>query len=223
MILRTVQAVILGMLLASAACTETSGYRVEKYFDVNFNELPEDVKIPSAAWDLLEMKSGAHGDGHGGEAPQSAEISFAEITVFLAQKNPGVVEREAVRIHLSKGGGTIDLAQFIGKQNGSFYLGFDFPKFANAKSKKVIFVSGARRRKVNGQIFGAGCNQILDITDRFFKEMAGEGIKVNTTQERYIGVIGGTFLFSAQTEKGIHVAQVTFKNSLLPNLFCKGQ
>ena len=222
------------------ACEKKPGYQVEELKQIKVEELAEDIKIPSKAWDLLEFKtvsaepaaaaheegghSGGGESGHGGgegKAAPAKNYTFSDVIVYLVQKNEGVVQGEAVKIHLPKGGGKIDLSRYITKQPGTFYVGFEFPAFETATAKKVVFVSRTRKRKIGEQIFGAGCNQILDITDRFLAEMKGEGIKVNTTQERYLSVLGGTFLFSAQTPGDVLLAQVTFVNPQFQHLFCE--
>ncbi len=57
---------------------------------------PDDIRVPSKAWDLLEFKAaeeaggGQESGGHGGgaEAPSSIgkNLIFSEVAVFLAQK-----------------------------------------------------------------------------------------------------------------------------------------
>lgn len=206
------------------ACTNDHGYHVGKAQEVKISEFTDDITIPSKAWDLLEFKSpeAASSGGHPAEpAAANKNLVFAEITVILVQKNPGIIKGEAVKISLPKGGGNIDLSHFVSEKKGTFYVGFEFPQFENATAKKIVFISGTKKRKIGGQIFGAGCNQYFDISDKFLKEMKGEGIKVNTTQERYLSVLGGTFLFAAKKDNETHMAQVTFKNSQFPYLFCK--
>lgn len=221
---------IIALLALSAwGCTKKTGYRVEHFEEVKVEELAEDIKLPTKAWDLLEFKSGeaaAHGsggEGHGEGAAKAASknFTFAEVNVLLVQKNEGVVEGEAVKIRLPKGGGRIDLSRYITGQPGTFYVGFEYPAFEAATDKKVVFVSRSRKRKIGDKVFGEGCNAILDITPRFLKEMQGEGLKVNTTQERYLSVLGGTFLFSAQNGSDVLLAQVTFVNPQFPHLFCE--
>ncbi|MGZ3769670.1 MAG: hypothetical protein ACXVCP_08815 [Bdellovibrio sp.] len=219
------------LLFLLNACTGKHGYHEDTKKEVKIPEFNEDVKIPSQAWDLLENKSTEHaaaeaesgGGGHSSPEPAAApkKIIFSEVTVILSQKNPGIIKNEAVKISLPKGGGVIDLSQFVTANKGSFFVGFEFPAFEGATSKKVIFVSETRKRRIGSEVFGAGCNKFFDITEKFFKEMKGEGIKVNTTQERYLSVIGGKFLFSAKKDIDTYVAQVTFLNSDYPSLFCK--
>lgn len=217
--IRFLRALTLCLSLLLGACKDEPGFLVHDYQEVKYGNLEDDIKIPTPAWEMLEFK----GEGHEEIVSTTKNVIFSEVTVFLVQKNPGIVEGEAVKLVLPKGGGKIDLSRFITNQKGSFYVGFEFPAFEEAKNKKVLFVSGSRKRKIGGQVFGAGCNQFFDITDRFFKEMKTGGLKVNTTQERYLSVLGGTFLFSAQSNNDVHIAQVTFKSSQYSPLFCGGQ
>lgn len=231
---KTVQALSIWMFFALGACKGNPGYHVDNAQEVKSSDFIEDIRIPSKAWDLLEFKNPEGSAGHGAppaeghsSAPSSESstannaVVFSEITVILAQKNSGIIKGEAVKISLPKGGGNIDLSQYITGKKGSFYVGFEYPAFEAASAKKVVFVSGTRKRKIGGQIFGSGCNQYFDISDKFLKEMKGEGLKVNTTQERYLSVLGGTFLFSAKKDNEVHLTQVTFTNSQFPSLFCK--
>ncbi|KYG62080.1 hypothetical protein AZI85_07720 [Bdellovibrio bacteriovorus] len=230
--IKFVQVSIFWMSVVLAGCTsDPAGYHVSEYHDVKFEDLAEDLKVPTKVWDMLEFKAapeGEHAEGGGGEHGAAAASSavgknlvFSEVNVFLVEKNDGIVENKAVKLLLPKGGGTVDLSRYITKKQGSFFVGFEFPQFETATAKKVIFVSKARKRRLGQQIFGSGCNQFFDITDRFLKEMAGEGIKVNTTQERYVSVLGGTFFFSAQKDNDVYLAQVTFTHSEYSPLFCE--
>ncbi|MFM6929990.1 MAG: hypothetical protein ACKOX6_16080 [Bdellovibrio sp.] len=228
---KSVRLLTVWMFLALGACTKTVGYHVEEFKEIKVEDLPDEVKVPSKAWDLLEFKTvgaEAHheakaeggGEGHK-EASGSKEVVFAAVKVFLVQKNEGIVNGEAIKIELPKGGGDIDLSQYLTGNNGSFYVGFEFPDFVESTAQKVLFVSRARKRKIDDQVYGAGCNQILDITNKYMLAMKGEGLKVNTTRERHLSTIGGTFLFSAQKAGSTLVAQVSFKDPKHQSLFCE--
>lgn len=223
----------LWLFLTLGACTKDPGFRVENYKEIKFEDVATDVKVPSKVWDFLEFKApgGAHAEheekkeeGHGekeGAVGATKEINFSEVNVFLVEKNSGLVRGTAVKIELPKGGGEIDLAQFITDEKGSFYVGFEFPEFTESTEQKVLFLSHTRKRRIDDKVLGAGCNQILDITTSFMKAMTKEGLKVNTTRERYTTVLGGTFFFSAKKAGSIYIAQVTFKDSKHQNLFCE--
>lgn len=213
---QSVQALSIWMFLLLGACTKEPGYQVSEYHEIKSDDLPKEVKVPRQAWDLMEFKSTAEG-----AAAVSKNLIFSEVNVFLVEKNPGVVEGEALKIALPKGGGTIDLSRFITGQRGTFYVGFEFPAFAEATGKKVLFVSKARKRRIGSEVFGAGCNQFFDITEEFFKKMQAEGLKVNNTQERHLSVLGGSFLFAAEKGTDVYLAQVKFTNTQLPQYFCE--
>ncbi len=51
--------------------------------------------------------------------------------------------------------------------------------------------------------------------------LAAEGLKVNSTQDRYLSVLGGSFLFAAEKGVDVHLAQVRFTNSQQPQFFCE--
>ncbi|CAE80878.1 hypothetical protein predicted by Glimmer/Critica [Bdellovibrio bacteriovorus HD100] len=216
MMKRSVQAASIWMFLLLGACTKEPGYHVSEYQEIKFEDVPEEVKIPTKAWDLLEFKPAVEGATSLGK-----NLIFSELTVYLVEKNPGVVEGEAIKIQLPRGGGTIDLSRFITDRRGTFYVGFEFPEFTDATGKKVLFLSKARKRRLGSEIFGAGCNQYFDITDEFFKKMKAEGLKVNSTQDRYLSVLGGSFLFAAEKGADVHLAQVRFTNSQQPQFFCE--
>lgn len=201
--------VFLGFLSLASCKGNPGGYHVEDYREVKFEDFPDDIKVPTKMWDLVE------------HAPKGKNnLIFSDVKVFLVEKNEGIIEGEAVEISLPKGGGNIDLSRFVTDKKGSFYVGLEFPGFEGASTKKVLFISATKKRRIGNQVFGAGCNQMFDITDKFLKEMSGEGLKVNTTQDRYLSVLGGTFIFAAQKEHDILLAQVTFQNSQNSFLFC---
>lgn len=228
------------LFLLLGACSKEPGYHVEEYHEIKFDDMATDVRLPSKVWDLLEFKEAGHEGGpeaahssgkeekkeEGKESAKevgggSKDISFSEVTVYLVEKNEGVVKDSAIKIEFSKGGGEIDLAQYISDRKGSFYVGFDFPEFTEATAQRVLFQSKTRKRRLDDKVIGAGCNQVLDITNSFMKSMPKEGLKVNTTRERSTTILGGTFFFAAKKADGIHVAQVTFKDSQHPGLFCE--
>ncbi|MDG0815609.1 hypothetical protein [Bdellovibrio svalbardensis] len=232
----------LWLFLALGACTKDPGFHVAEYKEIKFEDVASDVKVPSKIWDMLEFKAvsehgeaqaashgeapkaeggGEHGEKKEGAAGLPKEIIFSEVNVFLVEKNADIVKGEAIKIELPKGGGEIDLAQFISDQKGSFYVGFEFPEFTESTAQKVLFLSKGRKRRIDDKVIGAGCNQVLDITASFMKAMSKEGLKVNTTRERYTSVLAGTFFIAAQKAGNIYISQVTFKDSKHQNLFCE--
>lgn len=234
---------ILFSLIFLAACDHKTGYRDEHSKLEEVTDIAKEVRVPIKMWSVLKGES-SHGpakEGHG-EAPPAEEAGghggggregaskegdsdegfvFNEVKVLLTEKNPGIIRDKSVTLAFARGGGEIDLAQYVTENQGSFYVGFEFPEMEETEIKKVLFISHARKRKIDNQIFGAGCNEFYDITARFLKEMKGEGIKVNTTRKRHVSVLGGTFVISAQKGKQHYVTQVTFNDSSSPQLLCQ--
>ncbi len=226
-------------LLTVTGCSKPPGYRSDQYTSYKVQDLAQDQKIPVTTWDLLEGRAGeaehpeepsghggdSGGGEHGGSGPKTYSslktTVLGEVRVFLVEKNPGILRHPAIEVIFPRGGGTLDLAKYLSGQRGTFFVGFEFQSLAAATQKKVVFLSQAKRRKIGGQIFGSGCNQFFDVTDKFIQAMTVEGIKVNTTQDRHIGVLGGTFLFAAEIGGETQVAQVRVVDSQNNKLFCQ--
>lgn len=230
------------MLVLLGACSKEVEVEIKDYNELKIDELSEDIIVPAKVWDLLEYKDpvitahekGGHGDGNvrsnahgeakgGGEtksAVQSKETTLADVNIYLADATPGVVKGSPVKIKMPRGGGTLDLANYITDVEGSFYFRIEYPAFEDSSGQKVVFQSKTKKRKLDDKIWGAGCNQILDITKLFIKNMSKNGLKVNSTRQRHMTVLGGTFFFSAKIESGFSVAQVTIKDSKHKNIFC---
>ena len=232
-------------VLMLGACSKHEEGTHEEIHTLKVEDLPADIRIPSKAYSELQFKAaedghaaasaehGGGGGGHGGGggehggggaaagAPGAGGIIFAEVNVIIKEKNPGVVKGGEIKIKFPRGGGEVNLADYITETPGSFDVSFEYPDFVGSTQQKVIFVSKARKRRIDNQVFGAGCNQYFDITKAFAKAMLKDGIKVNTVRERYTSVLGGYFLFSAAKDGSQYMAQVTFKDSAHTHLFCE--
>ncbi len=241
-------AFFLSLIIGLGACTrnEKESFHSNESVEVKIEDVADDILIPSRAWDVLANFSGdanthvatpeghgeaapsagGHGDKKGGEGAAgiaggtTPSFLFSGVNVYLTEKNPKVLNSPSFKIELPKGGGTIDLASYVGKQIGSFYVGFEFPEWGQITGFKGIFVSHALKRNIRGNIHGAGCNKYIDISTQFQKNMKSDGLKVNTLDARHSTVLGGNFIFSAQ--KGIEhfITQVTFTDSSNKRLFC---
>lgn len=218
-------------ILMLSACSKHEEAAHEEIHTLKVEDVPADIRIPSKAYSELQFAAadaghaaaggGEHGDAAAAGTPAVSGIVFAEVSVILKEKNPGVVKGGEIKIKFPRGGGEVNLADYITETPGSFYVSFEYPDFLGSSQQKVIFVSKARKRRIDNQVFGAGCNQYFDITKAFAKAMLTDGIKVNTVRERYTSVLGGHFLFSAAKEGSQYMAQVTFRDSAHNHLFCE--
>ncbi len=210
----------LSLAIVAAACTKPASFHTENAEQVKIEELPSDFKMPAAIWDLVEKSSDAKATAEA----SNAGIFYSTAKVFLTEKNPNILRRPGFEIELPRGGGGIDLANYLTGDQGSFYVGFELPEeIAAGTNFKAIYISDARKRKLDERIFGAGCNQYFEITPKFLLMMKGEGIKANTTRQRHVTVLAGRYIFSAMKDNRIYITQVTLTDSRYRNLLCEAQ
>lgn len=204
--------------LLLASCHSETGYRNEHAKPEEVTEIPREIRVPLKIWDALAAEEkGKKTEKEGGDAG----YVFSEVKVFMTEKNPGVLKEPSVVISLPRGGGEIDLAQYVGARTGSFYVGFEVPEIEEKDMKKILFISHSRKRKLDEQVYGSGCREFFDITKSFMKEMKGEGLKVNTTRKRHVSVLGGTFILESKKAGQNYLTQVTFTDSENKNLLCQ--
>ena len=144
-------------------------------------------------------------------------IAYSVVQVKLTEKTSGVLISPEVVLKLPRGGGQVDLAQYVNNIQGTFRVSFELEEMSDPSTTKAFFVSRTRKRKIDGEVWGSGCNKYVDIHTFFANVGRKTGIEVNTTRNRHISVLGGTFFFSA----GPLVTQVTFIDSVQEKLFCK--
>lgn len=190
-------------------------------------EQGSDFLIPSQAWNLLLQSSedlvkleGKKKSEEEGELI-TASFAYAPLFVLLKEKNRGVLKESEYRLELPDGGGQIDLAKYVTRQVGSFYVDFEFEgQESQAKEQKVLFYSRTKKRKIGNDFVGTGCLKLLDLSSSF-SAAKREVIKVNTTRSFHATVLGGHFLFSWLKDGVRKVARVSFVDSEQPQLFCE--
>lgn len=176
-----------------------------------------------------EGGGGEHGGGGGGgEGSHSAgshlslPTEFAPLKVFLIEKNRGILRRQNTELAFGPGGGEIDLRDLVESKRGSFYLAFEFMPEADPKAEhKVFFLSNGIRRKRGDEKIGNGCDRYYDVTKAFDKAMKGEGFLLNTTDQRHVSALAGTFFFATKHADKLFLAQLTVKDSGQRALHCR--
>ncbi len=171
---------------------------------IEMTESGADVKVPIQIWEQF------------GNVGGKESISFSAIQVRLVEKTPGILVEPEIEIKFPRGGGEIDLANFVKDESGTFRVFFDLEEVASDDKMKAYFISGARKRKLDGEVWGAGCNKYMDIKKFILGAGKTKGIEVNTNRSRHDSVLGGTFFFAS----GNQITQVTFKDSKRADLFC---
>lgn len=182
-------------------------------FDLDYKivDTPQDVLIPSSIWDKLAVVNA------------KPQIVFVPMKVMLREKTKGVLKAPSIRLQMPRGGGQVDLAQYITDKQGSFYVKFGWDEDPKNEKTKVFFVSRARKRKVDGEEIGAGCKSYFNVAGAITKAQKKDGLLVNTTRLRYLSVIGGTFIFATEEGRELRLSQATFTDKSKPEYFCKAE
>lgn len=182
---------------------------VEEKGTISVHEAPGEVLIPSKIWDIV-----FHGE------QVKPRLIFVPIRLRLKQKNPEILSQELLTFQFPRGGGELDLSQFVRDKRGSFYVDFEFEHDKSPETSYVFFVSHSRKRKVENEIWGSGCRSFYQIGN--YLKMVGKkgGLLVNTTRFRHLSVLGGSFVFVNITGKEVRLAQITFKDSKNSQFFC---
>lgn len=181
---------------------------------VIYDEAPEDFKISKTVWDVLDSNETLTG-----EIPDPENI-FLPAALTLKQKNQEVLKNPEVEFEFGRGGGKLDLAQWIGSEAGTFYLKFNLSLFEQYPTLRVYFLSQARKRKIDDETFGVGCNKLIEITSAFKKSMAQKGLELNTTRARHASVSAGHYFFVARAGKKKYITQVEITDSTQSHLLC---
>lgn len=186
--------------------------------------------IPEKLVNLLEKN---YIDKYRQEHPDN-EISDVQLTlqiprrllnikVYLREKNEGVLTQNSV-FALPRGGGTIDLSDYVVEGRGVFYLGFDldFSKIESDFSQlKVYFVSNSSPSRIGDEVYGAGCRHFFDITQYFHNEIRTRGLELAAADLRYLGPVLGTFFFVLTESDSLYVGSTSFVDSRYPDRHCQ--
>jgi hypothetical protein len=169
----------------------------------------DEVAIPSEIWARLDRNT----------KPES--FAYSTGVVVLKEKNSGVLKEPEIRISLARGGGKIDLAEYLGQVSGTFFLKFEMEEFKPFEKMDVFFVSKSRKRKVDGEEWGAGCGKIFSLKSFMTKVGLEKGIEVNTTRARHVSLLAGHFVFGWNDGKRMKITRVSFTDSSKSSLLCE--
>lgn len=208
--------------------------------NIKIDDLPKDFKLPESLWNLISADDSANkkahdkkpkedeaaNKSHGGggaentSASKESQLILVPMKVELTQKNEGVLKAEKFIIELPRGGGQIDLSNWTGDENGTFYIKFLMGDVEKPEQQKVFFLSQARKRKIGNELLGMGCNKFAELGNPYFNAMKGQGLALNTTRNRHLSVSGGRWFFVAQDHGKTYLSQVTITDTNQKELFC---
>lgn len=236
------------MIFTLVHCHSKHEEQEEREKKIDVQELPEDFYLPSQVWNLIAPKgvsaeaAGGHGGGggggeggHGGGGAPAADgkvpevgsrstpVIFSPVQIVLAEKNPGVLRWPKVIIQFPLGGGKLDFKEYLTGVIGTFYVRFVSGTGAEEKDPgemEIYYWSQAKKRKVENDVYGSGCNKIIQLSQKKINDEDKLGLKVNTKDDRYLSVLAGHYFFVKRTGKEILVSQIQMTNSDLSMHMC---
>lgn len=147
---------------------------------------------------------------------------FMPLQVQFTEFNEGVLKSPALRFILPKGGGNIDLKDVV-TGFGSFYLSFPPEQFENMPEfLHLYYISNSPVKKIENESFGLGCGKMIDLKKSFNKLKQWDFLKLNTSDQRYLYVTAGLYVFVFKQSSQIYMAQLTILDSRYNKELCLG-
>ncbi|MEK6554529.1 MAG: hypothetical protein AABZ31_04765 [Bdellovibrionota bacterium] len=148
---------------------------------------------------------------------------YLDIDLTISPLGSGTLSAPTI-FRLPRGGGSIDLKEYVKGAKGSFFVKMSAKKTTEPEGKisklKVYFLSQGKKQKVDKEEFGSGCGKYMDITS-YVEAKANDGIQVNATNQRYVSVLAGIYYFIGFEKEKIYLAAVKISDSRYSNLQCQ--
>ncbi len=207
-VLRTSLAVLLCVVVLGCTKQESN----PKQYHVK--ELPSDFQIPKFIFENIKTFAEK-------ESKTALPVFvFLPMQVKLTGLQPGVVLDDVVQIHFPNGGGKLDLSKFLRKQ-GSFTFEIVHPASpAELELFDLVFVSNTYPRELDGESYGLGCGRAVRLKDQY-ERIQSSAIKVNTTDNRHLHVIGGQFIAVYKRANQYYLTHVNVFDSRVPSIVCQ--
>jgi len=196
--------------------------RMAELVDVAARTSSRDVRVPKALVARVEKDYDTFLTGEGVVNKVAVKRVLLNVRAELLQKKPGALHENA-RVVTPLGGGVVDLADLVTPVRASFHTKIvatheDGGALHNAR---VYYVSRAKARSIDGDIYGAGCDKWMEITGYFNKIMRDGGFQLYTADQRYLSVLGGTFVLIGFAKEAIAVGSISFTDSRYPQVMCE--
>jgi hypothetical protein len=143
------------------------------------------------------------------------------LKVALASHNPEVLTGAAV-FEVGRGGGILDLAEWVSGIRGDFHLAIQVvpEEGLDPKNVKVFFVSQAPSTEIEGRPWGMGCGKLADVTSFYHKVLSKKGLRLNSTGNRYLYAATGTLVFAVGSGENLHLTSFSVTDSRYQHSLC---
>jgi hypothetical protein len=174
-----------------------------------------DTRLPRSLWEKIQALA------EPSKSSDEVVTVFKPLSVYLLEKNKGILHQGPYEIQYGQGGGELDLKDYVQKKNGSFYFMADFAPELTSARRHVFFVSNSIERKRANEKIGTGCNSYFDVTSAFDKALKNEGFLVNTSDARHVGALAGSYFFTAVQDGKLYLASLIVKDSGYDAYHCR--
>lgn len=181
-----------------------------------------DVAIPRALVQKIEHEYDLFLDHEGVINKLPFKRKLLNVRAELKQERPGALH-EDTRVATPLGGGVVDLADLVTPVRGAFSALIEARTESgdSPENLRVFYVSHAQKRKIDHENYGAGCGKWMEITGFFNKVMKNGGFQLYTADQRYLSVLGGTFVLVGFSKEAVSVASLTWTDSRFPKWLCE--
>lgn len=200
----------LGAVFIFCACDHSAEYQTLDYEIVAAEKSIKDPRVPTFLWEEWTT-------------PTPETLDYGTFKAYLIEETPGSLGKKNFQVRYGEGGGDLDLANFVNpERTGLWSLAINVDHAEEKGSTlQVFYVSGARRRKLSGQVFGTGCGRVLEVTSYFKKMMKHRGLEVSSAGARDVSVMGGTFYFVVKNAKKVWLSRLSIADRNRDKFLCR--
>ncbi len=227
-------AVRIGIVFAVCAlvigCKKAPAWKTQTFVESNVKPQPGEVQIPASLWDkvialhsaaIAAKKPPVKSEQKESAVVPSPETSLEPLKVYLIERNKGVLKGQNIALSYVAGGGELNLGDFVLPLRGSYYIAFEFMPDVDGADTKVFFLSNSIVRKVGANQLGSGCNTYFDLTQSFAQAMKHDGFLLNTSDQRDVSALVGTYVFVSTYGVKLHMATLIIKDDGHRALQCR--
>lgn len=214
------------VLLALAVCVSLAvrAEEEEAFVEHAARTSGRDIKIPRALTKKIEEEYREFLKKNEVAQKDNIQRGLLSMSVELWQRHP-VALHENTRVVTPVGGGVVDFSELVTPLRGAFSLKILAHKDDQTEAPaglRVFFVSKGKRRRLDGEEYGAGCGKFMEITKYFNKKSGAKshGFDLYTAGQRYLSVVGGTFVVFAFEKEALSVGTLSFYDSRYPEVLC---
>ncbi len=224
----------ISLLTSCSKKLEVTSPNEEAFKKIEVSERASDIQVPKAVWNEIELqglegenyvrvkkKQDVRSDDSDWSLDNTGSLVFTNLVVQIWEKTKNVLIEPYMEFHFPLGGGEIDLSQYVTGKKGTFFVKIFFDETPeDIKTVTAHFISNTKKRVVSGDSLSDGCQSVANITSFYKSDISNKGIALNTTDDRFLGMIGGSLIISHKKNKQIYISQITFKDKEKKKLFC---